>query len=191
MTAEIVHAGFDYLKFSVQTDIPHDLRKTLQAAKLEAIKSNCESLINCRGLSFTVRRNGGAGFSVSSGELGAEWYFQDPQNKAKNNPGILIDFRAVLLAIEGIEGAKKHFEDSMAALAIPYEEHQLKVTRVDFAVDILAPWFEPEWECVVAPAGTGGQEHAEFVGEGSNYSERRVTGLRAGQGVNRQLTGRD
>ena len=86
MSVEIVHAGFDHLKFSIQTDIPDELRQTLHVAKLEAINSNGESLINFNGISFKVRRTGGAGFSVSSGEFGAEWYFQDP----KKNPRTIL-----------------------------------------------------------------------------------------------------
>jgi hypothetical protein len=58
-----------------------------------------------------------------------------------------VNFRAFGLATRGLDHAERHFREVMEALAIPYGEHQLRLSRVDFAVDMLAPWFEPERWC--------------------------------------------
>ena len=187
MNAEILHRGFDGLRFTVTTDIPSQLREELVAAKAEAIRTNADAMIERGGIAFAVRRKGGMAFSAHTGEHGAEWLFLDPENRPANNPGVTVDFRAFLLATGGLQAARAHFEECMAALGIPYVATQLRVSRVDFAVDILAPWFEPEREALVAPQGTrvtewAGVDEIEMHGTGA-----RITGLRAGAVVNRQL----
>ena len=187
MTAEVLHAGFDGLKFTVTTDIPPELRSDLAEAKAEAVRTSADVVIERHGIAFAVRRSGGMGFSVHTGEYGAEWYFLDPENRPANKPGVTVDFRAFLLATGGLQAARDHFEECMVSFGIPYAETQLRVSRIDFAIDILAPWFEPDREALVAPQGTRvtertGPEDTEIRGTGA-----RVTGLRAGAVTNRQL----
>ena len=136
---------------------------------------------------LAVRRSGGMAFSAHTGEYGAEWYFLDPENRAPNNPGITVDFRAFLLATGGLKAAQEHFETCMAAFGISYVETQLRVSRVDFAIDILAPWFEPDREALVVPPGTRIQEYTGVGETETNTVGARVTGLRAGAVANRQL----
>ena len=101
-----------------------------------------------------MRRSGGSAFSAHTGEYGAEWYFLDPENRPPNNPGITVDFRAFLLATGGLAAEQAYFETRMAAFGVDYVETQLRVSRVDFAIDFLAPWFEPDREAPVSPPGT-------------------------------------
>ena len=187
MSIEILHSGFDGLKFTVQTDIPPDLRALLAEAKAEAIRTNADAVVDIGGMQFAVRRSGGSAFSLHTGDYGAEWYILDPENRPKNNPGVTVDFRAFLLASGGLRAAQDHFEACMAALGIPYVETQLRVSRVDFAIDILAPWFEPDSEALVAPPGTRSNEHTSIADTEVQRVGRRVTGLRAGAVANRQL----
>jgi hypothetical protein len=187
MDVEILHTGFDGLKFTITTDIPPGLRAVLAEAKAEAIRNNAETVIDQGGMPFAVRRTGGSAFSVHTGEYGAEWFFLDPENRPRNNPGVTVDFRAFLLATGGLRAAEKHFRDCMTALGIPYVETQLRVSRVDFAIDILAPWFEPTREALVAPPGTRNREFTEIDKTEIQSTGARVTGLRAGAVANRQL----
>jgi hypothetical protein len=178
----VVHAGFDGLKFTIQADIPPALRATLADAKAQAIKTNADCTISLSGLDLAVRRSGGSAFSAHTGEYGAEWYFLDPENRAPNNPGVTVDFRAFLLATGGLDAAQDHFNTCMAAFGIRHTDAQLRVSRVDFAVDILAPWFEPARDALVVPPGTHIAEIIETHAIGA-----RVSGLRAGAIANRQL----
>ena len=187
MKAEILHAGFDGLKFTIQTDIPPTFREKLAEAKAHAVETNADCLLEICGVSLAVRRSGGSAFSAHTGEYGAEWYFLDPENRPQNTPGITVDFRAFLLATGGLAAAQAHFETHMAAFGIRYVEPQLRVSRVDFAIDILAPWFEPDREALVAPAGTRIAEYTGIAETETQSIGARVTGLRAGAVSNRQL----
>jgi len=183
----IVHSGFDGLKLTIDTDIPGEFREALLAAKLCAASQNTPEAVLYNGIALQVRKAGGASaFSVSTGTYGAEWYFLDPQNKPKNNPGVTVDFRAFLLATGGIEAARALFEAHMAAFGIRYADHLVKVSRVDFAVDIIAPGFEPDRKHIVAPANTRTSEREAEPGEEHGIGEA-VSGIKAGHISNRQL----
>jgi len=187
MEAVVVHSGFDGLRFTVQTDISLDFRATLADAKAKAIETNSDCVMDIGGMQLAVRRNGGSAFSSHTGEYGAEWYFLDPENRPPNNPGITVDFRAFLLATGGLRAAQEHFETCMAAFGIRYVNTQLRVSRVDFAIDILAPWFEPDREALVVPPGTRIREYTGADETETHSTGARVTGLRAGAVGNRQL----
>ncbi len=187
MSASIVHSGFDGLKFTISTDIPAAFRALLADAKAEAIRTNGEYVLELGTIALAVRRSGGAAFSAHTGDYGAEWYFLDPENRPANNPGITVDFRAFLLASGGLEAAEAHMRDCMAAFGIAFAEEELRVTRADYAIDLLAPWFEPDREALVVPPGTRIAEHTGIAETETNATGARVTGLRAGAIANRQL----
>jgi hypothetical protein len=187
MEVDILHSGFDGLKFTVETDIPPELRTALAEAKAQAIQTNAETVLEFGSVALSVRRTGGSAFSAHTGEYGAEWYFLDPENRPTNNPGITVDFRAFLLATDGLDAAEKHFRTCMEAFGIRYADHLLRVTRVDYAIDFLAPWFEPDREALVAPPGTRVQEHTGIDETETHATGARVTGLRTGAVANRQL----
>jgi hypothetical protein len=151
------------------------------------LTENREIPIEVNGFILAVRKSGGMAFSAHTGEYGAEWFFLDPENRPKNNPGVTVDFRAFLLATGGLRAAQSDFEDGMAALGIPYVETQLRVSRVDFAVDILAPWFEPQHEALVLPPGTRHRQFREADTSQTYGTGAKVTGLVAGSVSNRQL----
>ena len=187
MEADILHSSFDGLKFTVETDIPPALRTALAEAKAQAIQTNAETVLEFGSVALSVRRTGGSAFSAHTGEYGAEWYFLDPENRPVNNPGITVDFRAFLLATGGLDAAEKQFRTCMDAFGIRYADHLLRVTRVDYAIDFLAPWFEPDREALVVPPGTRIQEHTGIDETETHATGARVTGLRAGAVANRQL----
>ncbi len=187
MNVDILHSGFDGLKFTLQTDIPKALRDELVSAKAHAFDSNADCTVDIGGLPLTVRKAGGSGFTAHTGAHGAIWLFQDPENRISNTPGITVDFRAFGLATGGLQGAEDHFRNCMTAWGIPYVETQLRVTRADFAVDLLAPWFEPDRNALVVPPGTKVTEYTGVDETATMASGARVTGLRAGAVANRQI----
>jgi hypothetical protein len=184
---DVVHARFDGLKVTVETTIPDDLAAALSLAKRQAASRNDPVPITYGGVDLQVRKSGGASaFSVSTGDYGAEWYLLDPHNKPKNNPGVTVDFRAFLLATGGVQAARTMFEAHMAALGIRWEAHLVKVSRLDFTVDLLAPGFEPNRRHIVAPAGTRTNERDTTPGEEHGVGDG-VSGVKAGHISNRQL----
>lgn len=187
MNVEILHSGFDGLRLTIETDIPPALRERLRTAKAEAVETNRECILTFGEITLGVRRSGGMAFSAHTGDMGAEWYFLDPENRPANNPGVTVDFRAFLLATGGLRAAQDHLEACMQAFGIPYGENQLRVTRADFAVDFLAPWFEPDRNDLVLPPKTKAVEFTGTSDSETHASGARVTGLRAGRGASRQL----
>ena len=187
MDAVIVHSGFDGLKFTVQTDISPELREKLAFAKAHAKETFSDCLVDFGPVSLSVTGKGARGFTTHTGDHGAVWLFQDPEDPIPNNPGITVDFRAFGLAVSGLKGAEAHFRECMDAFKITYVETQVRVTRTDFAVDFLAPWFEPNRECLVVPPGTKVTEYTDALKTETVSSGSRVVGLRAGAVANRQI----
>ncbi len=187
MEATILHSGFDGLKFTIQADIPDDFREELASAKEHAKDTYNDCVLEFGTVSLNVTSKGARGFTAHTGDHGAVWLFQDPQDRIPNNPGVTVDFRAFGLATGGLEGAEQHFRDCMEAFGIKYVETQLRVARADFAVDLLAPWFEPDREALVVPPGTKVIEYTGVDETATVSSGARVVGLRAGAVANRQL----
>ncbi|WP_298850900.1 hypothetical protein [uncultured Ruegeria sp.] len=187
MEATILHSGFDGLKFTIQADIPDGFRDELASAKQHAKDTYSDCVLEFGTVSLNVTSKGARGFTTHTGDHGAVWLFQDPQDRIPNNPGITVDFRAFGLATRGLEGAERHFRDCMEAFGIKYVETQLRVARADFAVDFLAPWFEPDREALVVPPGTKVTEYTGVDETATVSSGARVVGLRAGAVANRQL----
>ncbi len=187
MEATILHSGFDGLKFTIQADIPDGFSEKLASAKQHAKETYSDCVLEFGSVSLNVTNKGARGFTAHTGDHGAVWLFQDPQDRIPNNPGITVDFRAFGLATGGLEGAERHFRDCMEAFGIKYIETQLRVARADFAVDLLAPWFEPDREALVVPPGTKVTEYTGFDETATVASGGRVVGLRAGAVANRQL----
>lgn len=187
MEAVILHSGFDGLKFTIQTDIPPALRDILAAAKEHAKQTHGDCIVTVGRVSLSVSNKGARGFTAHTGDHGAVWLFQDPLDRIPNSPGITVDFRAFGLATGALEGAERHFRECMDAMGIKYVETQLRVSRADFAVDFLAPWFEPNREALVVPPGTKITEYTGVDETATMASGSRVTGVRAGAIANRQL----
>jgi len=187
MDAQILHSGFDGLRFTIQTEVPASLGKELAEAKAHARQSGNDCDLNFGDVVLSVTKSGGRSFNCHTGELGAVWMFQDPEDRIPNNPGVTVDFRAFGLATGGLDHAERHFRGVMAALAIPYAEHQLRASRIDHAVDILAPWFEPDRLSLIASKGVKVTEYTGVNETGTQATAGRVTGLRAGAVNNCQL----
>ena len=187
MGAEILHSGFDGMKFTIQADITPELREELASAKEHAKKTHGDCVLEFGPISLNVTNKGARGFTAHTGDHGAIWLFQDPEDRIANTPGVTVDFRAFGLATGGLGGAERHFRECLDAFAIKYVETQLRVTRADFAVDFLAPWFEPDREALVVPPGTKVTEYTGVDETATVSSGSRVVGLRAGAVANRQI----
>ena len=187
MDAHILHSGFDGLKFTSQSKIPPALHEMLASAKAHAKTMYSDCVLDFGAVKLNVTNKGARGYTAHTGEHGAVWMFQDPEDPIPNNPAITIDFRALGLATGGLEAAEEHFRTCMLAFGIPYVETQLRVARADFAVDFLAPWFEPDRGNLVVPPKTKVTEYTGVDETATVSSGGRVTGLRAGAVANRQI----
>jgi hypothetical protein len=98
-----------------------------------------------------------------------------------------MDFRAFFLATEGLEGARNYFFQAMEALKVRFHPDQMRVSRVDFAVDFLAPWFVPDVDALLLPARTSKREFREQDSSQRFFANTEVTGITCGHVSNRQL----
>ncbi len=181
MSVELLHAGFDGLKLTVEAFVSASVRGKLAEASMR------EEAITLNGLEIAVRKSGGRGFSAHTGEYGAELRLLDPNVQNGYEPGVTVDFRAFFLATEGLAGAERYFETLMQALEVKYVPTQLRVSRVDFAVDFLAPWFEPDPDAMILPARTGKRAFLERDTKEKYFANTVVTGVTAGKVSNCQL----
>lgn len=182
-----LYAGFDGLRFSIDTDITDDFLDALIEAKRRAEGCNNPVAITFNGLDLQVRKSGGgSAFSFTTGEYGAEFYVLDPRNKPKNNPGLKIDVRAALLRQGGIEAARAHTSECLDRFGLSVDGLAIRVSRIDFAVDIYAPQFEPDRKRILAPANTRSHELDVLPGKEHGVA-LRVGGVTVGAIANRQL----
>lgn len=157
------------------------------SANEHAKQTYSDCLVEFGSVTLSVTNKGARGFTAHTGDHGAVWLFQDPEDQIPNNPGITVDFRAFGLATGDLKGAERHFRDCMEAFGINYIETQLRVARADFAVDFLAPWFEPDREALVVVPRTKVTEYTGVNETATIASGARVVGLRAGAVSSRQL----
>lgn len=187
MDTTVLHAGFDGLKVNVDTVISMTTRKAMADAKEIALDQKSPVPVTIGGLEFAVRHTGNRAFSIHTGDYGAEFFLHDPESVSGIGPGVTMDFRAFFLATEGLEGARAYFDKTMTALGVKFQPDQMRVSRVDFAVDFLAPWFEPDTEAVVLAARTSKRESREKDSRETFFANTEVTGITCGHVSNRQL----
>lgn len=187
MNADIVHAGFDGLRVSVDPPIFPSVREALASAKEQALELKSPIPVQINGMEFLVRHTGNRAFSLHTGEYGAELYLHDPKEGAIPGPSVTVDFRAFHLATQGLEGARLYFLQAMESLEVRFHPDQMRISRVDFAVDILAPWFVPDVDAVILPARTTKREFREKDTSQRFFANTEVTGITCGHVSNRQM----
>ncbi len=146
---KIVHSGFDKLEVSFQGALPSDAIDTLEWAKEEALKEQRPIPVSLKGLDMHVEGHGmrgGYAFITDTGSLGETWAFKkniDPQQW-----NIAAFVHAANLLVYGYEECRDRLWqrlEQMDCLVISES-----VRRVDYAMDFLAPGFEPQLSQFVA-----------------------------------------
>lgn len=190
MRDTVLYSGFDNLKLNLHAELPEELIEQLRAKQRTAQQTGAPVLLSAKRkdgsgeLIFTVRATGGTGFSLSTGETGAEIWIADPDRNRPGKPTVTIDFRAYLLAVGGLGAAEEHFKACMKALKIPLDDVRMGFSRVDFAVDLMTAGFKPNVRSLVLPPNTRSKVHGNFV----KYARgEQIETITAGAVSNRQL----
>ncbi len=71
MDGEILHSGFDALKFTLQTDIPPELRAELASAKEQAKQTYGDCLIDFGAVTLSVTNKGARGLVARTYSAGS------------------------------------------------------------------------------------------------------------------------
>ncbi|WP_306046262.1 hypothetical protein [Nioella sp. MMSF_3534] len=147
MNLEVIRSGFDKLELSLNVVVPEELCEHLASAKAEAEelakrnqKAKCGTLYN--GEDLIVRPNGAAGgyaYSVETSNLEANWFLR--KSTSASGWGVRVAVRAMPLVLNGIAWVKDELEKTADAFGLSIPPNGVSISRIDYAVDCLAPGF--------------------------------------------------
>jgi hypothetical protein len=142
---ELVHRGFDKLEVSFKASLPKKLVGKFEQAKQLAGQTEVPTLLEVNGVSFNVAASGmlgGYAYRADTGQYGEDWWFKK-KTSDKDAWGIRVRVSSIRIAVQGWSATKKRLMDTLQALGIEPLWHEVSIARIDFAMDFLAPDFEP------------------------------------------------
>ena len=190
MAIDILHSGFDKLEVSFNGALPDKLRAMLQDAKARAGSNVEPEYLDCRGFDVWVKETGAKGgyaFVFSTAEDREMWAVKD--NSDPENWNLRCVVSSASLALEGWHAVKSRLLAQLRAWNAKTTE--ISVSRVDFAVDFMAPDFRlmPERLICHSHATVGG--YPDKDGDPDQmavyWKNRRVTSLTIGKMPGRQV----
>jgi hypothetical protein len=127
---------------------------------------------------------GGYAYVCEIGSCGTKWFIKRPN---KSDPwGIRVSASSAALASKGIEGFRAYLNETLCLFGIKLEEDAVSITRVDFAVDLLAPGFVLERNNVVTHARSNISDHDVENTVNTNGRSSRTTSITIGKMPGRQ-----
>lgn len=142
---ELVHRGFDKLEVSFKAGLPAKLASEFEHAKNTAAQTDVPAPLEINGIKFNVAASGmlgGYAYRGSTGQYGEDWWFKKKTTQ-KDAWGIRVRVSSVRIALRGWKETKQRLIDTLEALGIVLQWHEVSIARVDFAMDFLSPKFEP------------------------------------------------
>ena len=126
-----IYVGIDQLEFTLNGPIRAGVIETLEKAKQQAIKKDCEVIFEFNGLKGLIKPNGGAGGWKYILDTGTETFtVKDTQW------GVRISVRSLFLSNLGYKGA---LDDVLKRADILIARSDVRVGRIDIAIDVQAP----------------------------------------------------
>ena len=185
---ELLYQGFDGLDVSFKAQISKALCAILEAAKEEAQRTHQPAVVITNGVAMLVSENGAKGgyaFTASTGIYGATWFFKKPN---PHDPwGIRVSCNSFNLAINGLAGARAELHRIMDLLGITVAPAGVSLSRVDYAMDFLAPSFILNPDLFVMHSNANRADHFEPTAVSINGRSGRVTSVTVGKMPGRQV----
>lgn len=140
---KLLYAGVDTLDFAIKGAVAREDLERLQTAKELAVTWQASTLteIGPRRLSVHVSehgRKGGFAFVLNTGPLGAIYAIKENDDATQWN--VFVSLRASTLAVYGYPAARVQIFDELSAMGCHVNE--VSISRIDYAMDFLAPVFE-------------------------------------------------
>lgn len=179
----VIRSGFDTIELAYRAPLPMAFLADLARAQAEA-KAACRPAPFCfEGGTLLVEPSGGQGgyaFRAETGPLGAIWKFREAT--ASSPWSTHVRFRSYGLASKGPTAMKASANELLSILGCKLGPLDVRISRADYAIDILLRNFELSAQSVVAHARSGKAENFErrCVGD-------RTTYLRVGKQPGKQL----
>ena len=181
-----IYHGFDGLEFAVKATIPATLNASLEKLKANIEGHTQEGYYGFNGVFLMVRETGARGgyaFSCREDSTG-DWFFKKP---SLNDPwGVRFSASSSAIAILGIEGLRLRCAEVLAALGITASVDAYHPSRVDFAIDFLAPDFAVCPDHFVIHSRTGLKSIDQIEGVQVNGRSSRTTSVTVGKMPGRQ-----
>lgn len=182
-----IYYGFDGLEFAIKVIIPRELDQRLSEMKVLAQEAHDDFHTLFRGLQITVRESGARGgyaYSVREHSTG-DWFFKRPK---RNDPwGIRFSASSAALVLYGLEGLRLRAIEVLSRLGVYAHDESYSPSRVDFAVDFLAPDFVVSPSNFVTHAHTGLKSFDEIYESQVNGRSSRTTSVTVGKMPGRQV----
>jgi hypothetical protein len=150
-----IYRGFDGLEFAIKVVIPFKLNETLSELKSNIEAHNPETYYAFGNVFLMVRETGArGGYAYSCREASTgDWFFKKP---SLTDPwGVRFSASSSAIAALGLEGLRLRCDEVLSALGINAPIEAYSPSRVDFAVDFLAPNFEVHPDNFVIHSRTG------------------------------------
>lgn len=150
-----IYHGFDGLEFAIKATIPPKLDERLSKLKADAQGLDGERYYGFGEASLMVRETGArGGYAYSCREPSTgDWFFKKP---SLTDPwGVRFSASSSAIAILGIEGLRLRCAEVLSALQINAPVEAYRPSRVDFAIDFLAPDFAVSPDNFVIHSRTG------------------------------------
>ncbi|WP_300381346.1 hypothetical protein [Henriciella sp.] len=142
---ELIHRGFDKLEVSFKAGLPTKVASKFEHAKNSAAQTEVPALLEINGIKFNVAASGmlgGYAYRGNTGQYGEDWWFKKKTTQ-KDAWGIRVRVSSIRIALRGWNETKQRLIATLEALGITVQWHEVSIARVDFAMDFLAPQFEP------------------------------------------------
>lgn len=185
---EVLYRGFDGLDVSFAGRIKPSFCDALAAAKERAQDSCSPAYLAWNDVHLEVAESGSRGgyaYRVSTGELGATWFFKKPK---RSDPwGVRASCRSFNLATKGLGGARAELYETMEALGVTLSHEGESIGRVDYAIDLLLPDFVLVPDNFVMHSSSKRADHSECAEFRTNGKSGRVTSVTVGTMPGRQI----
>lgn len=183
-----IYRGFDGLDVSFRAQIPPRLSDELEAAKGFAQSTHQEVCLNFAGRKMLVSESGARGgyaYRVSTGKRGATWFFKRPN--VRDPWGIRVSCGSFMLAELGLGQTRAELYSFMDQLGINVPGGAESISRVDYAVDVLAPNFALNPDQFVMHSNTGRADYIAPDEMSVHGKSGRVTSVTIGKMPGRQV----
>ncbi|WP_224815176.1 hypothetical protein [Hasllibacter sp. MH4015] len=184
----VVHAGFDGLDLAIRTNTPESLVTFLEEGKAVAqeMLSDIWSTFNGRMIQVGQSgKRGGYAYTFKVDGFGATWFAKRP--KATDPWGLFVSLGSRELALHGLVKTQARLEEICAELGFRSHPDGVSINRADFAVDILAPSFEPNPDHFVFHSRMNRKDRAQFEDLETNGHSGRITSVTIGKMPGRQV----
>lgn len=186
---EVLHTGLDGLDMAVRCRIPDGLDAFLTAAKEAAsVCPDGRVSLSLGGLDLSVRGSGmrgGYAFSFDTGPMGAIWAMR---RATSTDPfGARLSMRSLPMALTGLNAARSEVARAVGRLGLVRDQDAVSISRVDVAVDVLAPGFEIDPGALVMHSRCQRRVHTDVREILELGHSGRITSVTAGKMPGRQV----